>query len=363
MFFFLGGFLGLHIAGAQNLVINPSFEEHQRCPNNFSTNSKEFNLPGWHSANSGTPDYYHQCSWGDCDVPFNWAGESNAHSGLAYAGLYVWNRPNNKPRSYREYIQGELSAPLKKDKRYRLEFYFKLASYSVYSVDRIGMLLTDTAIVNKDDKAITVIPTLSVIREEPISKSGWDQAVMEYRAKGGEKYITIGNFFDNLTTQFTQLESRKGKSPMLNGSAYFYIDDVSVVPLDPEEIPAPLVWTDGQEVKPDETYVLKNIQFEFDRYKLLPVSFPELNKLVSILSQKPDWKAELNGHTDDVGSDEYNLELSQNRARSVGEYLRSKGIEASRIITNGFGKQRPLIESKDEAARTLNRRVEVRFVK
>lgn len=347
----------------QNLVINPSFEEYYRCPNNFSTTSKEFNLPGWHSANSGTPDHYHQCSWGDGDVPFNWAGESNAHGGKGYAGIYVWSKPSNKPRSYREYIQGELKEPLEKGKRYRLSFYFKLATYSVYSVDRIGMLLTDKLLNLSEDGVIDQKPQLSVVRDEPFSKSGWDLAEIDVVAEGGERYVVVGNFFDNLTTQFTSLEYRKGKSPMLNSSAYVYIDDVSVVSLDPSPAPAPLAWSDGREVKPDEVYVLKNIQFEFDRYALLPVSFPELDKLVRILNEKPEWKAELDGHTDDVGSDDYNLELSRNRANSVGQYLQSKGIDGRRLTIHGYGKQKPLVESKGDSARTVNRRVEVRFIR
>ncbi|HRI78432.1 MAG TPA: OmpA family protein [Cyclobacteriaceae bacterium] len=359
-------FIFIYSSGiAQNLVNNPSFEEHFRCPNNFSTTSKEFVLPGWRSANTGTPDYYHQCSWGDCDVPFNWAGESNAHSGLAYAGIYVWSRPTNKPRSYREYIQGELKDALIKDKRYKIEFYFKLASYSVYTVDRIGLLLSDSSFALSGDQVITVPPTLSLVSPEPITKGGWEHAEMEYRARGGEKYVTIGNFFDNLNTQFTQLESRKGKSTMLTGSAYFYIDDVSVFPLDPDPVPKPepLVWTDGREIKTEETYILKNIQFEFNRYALLPVSFPELDKLATILNERMSWKAELNGHTDDVGSEEYNLELSRNRAQSVGDYLKARGIAADRLLINGYGKQKPLVQSKEDSARTLNRRVEVRFIK
>lgn len=357
---------------AQNLVLNPSFEDHYRCPNNFNTSSREFSIPGWRSATTGTPDYFHQCSWGDCDVPFNWAGESNAHNGLGYVGIYVWNRPtvktNAKPRSYREYIEGELKDPMIKGKRYQVEFYYKLASYSVYSVDRIGLLLTDSIISLKGDEVIQKKPQLSVVKEEPVTKAGWELATMEYVAEGGEQYVVIGNFFDNMSTQFSQLEFRKGKSPMLSGSSYFYVDDVSVILLDPDpvivkETPKELIWPEGGEVKEDETYVLKHIQFEFDKYILLPVSYPELDRLVKILNQKPEWKAELNGHSDDVGSDEYNLELSRNRAASVGRYLESKGIAPSRLITRGYGKKQPLVVSKGDSARMLNRRVEVRFVK
>ncbi len=348
-------------ASSQNLVINPSFEDHVRCPSNFSANSRDFNLPGWKSANTGTPDYFHQCSWGDCDVPFNWAGESNAHSGLAYVGIYVWNRPNSKPRSYREYVQGELVRPLEKGKRYRIEFYFKLASYSVYTSDRIGLMLSDSSFFVAADQTLNRTPALSLIRTAPITADAWECAAIEYRASGGERFVTIGNFFDNLSTQFSQLEFRKGKSPMLSGSAYFYVDDVAVVALDKEE-PLRLVWTDGEEIKPEETYVLRNTQFEFDQYVLLPVSYPELDKLVMILAEKP-WRAELIGHTDDIGGDEYNLELSRNRASSVARYLVSKGIAADRLSIYGFGKQRPVSTAKDEEARTLNRRVEVRFIK
>lgn len=362
----VAAFLCLTLAArGQNLVINPSFEERNRCPNHFSANQRDFNLPGWRSANTGTPDYYNQCSWGDCDVPFNWAGESNAHSGVAYSGIYVWNRPTKTPRSYREYIHGELSEPLRKDKRYRIEFYFKLASYSVYTADRVGMMLTDSAFFQPNDQVIERMPALLWIGKEPLTSGGWELASGEYRATGGERFVVIGNFFDNLNTQFSQLETRKGRSPMLSGSAYFYIDDVSVIPLDPPDPPVeePLVWSDGTEVKPEEVYVLKNIQFEFDQYVLLPVSFPELNKVVEILTRQPGWRAELSGHTDYIGSEEYNLELSRNRANSVRAYLISKGIAPERLSAQGFGKSRPLVNEKDDKARMINRRVEVKFLK
>lgn len=360
----LGALVCFSLSGfGQNLVVNPSFEERNRCPNQFSANQRDFNLPGWKSASTGTPDYFNQCSWGESDVPFNWAGESNARSGVAYAGVYVWSRPNAKPRSYREYIHGELSEPLKKDKRYHVEFFFKLASYSVYTADRIGLMLTDTAFFQSNDQTINHVPALSWIGDEPVTSSGWLMASGEYRATGGERFIILGNFFDNLSTQFTQLEGRKGRSPMLSGSAYFYIDDVSVIPLDPPEPkPEALVWSDGQEVKTDETYVLKHIQFEFDQYVLLPVSFPELDRVVDILVSQPNWKAELSGHTDYIGTDDYNLELSRNRANSVRDYLITKGINPNRLTAHGYGKTKPLVKERDDAARMVNRRVEIRFL-
>lgn len=346
-------------AVAQNLVINPGFEEYFRCPSSFSTDSRDFFLPGWSSANMGTPDHFHQCSWSDNDVPFNWAGQTNAHTGLGYAGIYTWN---NNGKNYREYIQCELASPLEKGIRYRIGFHFQLSSYSVYATDRIGLILSDSLIFRKDDKVIRHAAILQKTKEDLFTDRDWLEASTEYVAKGGEQYLVIGNFSDDKATRHQQLTSRKGKSFMLSASAYYYIDDVSVVRLDPVPEPVPL-WTDGREIEPNETYILKNIQFEFDSYQLLSVSFPELDKLVEVMKTKPDWDVELAGHTDDQGSDDYNLVLSQNRARSVGEYLVTKGVDQSRIRTTGFGKKQPLVSRTDEAARSVNRRVEVKFLK
>ncbi|HLZ15564.1 MAG TPA: OmpA family protein, partial [Cyclobacteriaceae bacterium] len=115
------------------------------------------------------------------------------------------------------------------------------------------------------------------------------------------------------------------------------------------------------DVRTNEVYILKHIHFQFDSYQLLPSSFAELDFLISILKQHPQWKVQLSGHTDDQGSDDYNLMLSSNRAKSVGDYLSQHGIRTELIETLGFGKQRPLLSGNGEQARSLNRRVEVKF--
>ncbi len=146
---------------------------------------------------------------------------------------------------------------------------------------------------------------------------------------------------------------------MLGTSAYYYIDDVSV--FSNEEPTA-----ESEEIfdspKLNETYILKNIHFQFNSYELLPSSFTELDVLISILKKNPNWKVQLSGHTDDLGSEEYNLSLSRNRVKSVGNYLIKNGIPVTRIQTQGFGKQKPLHQGNDEQSRALNRRVEAKFL-
>jgi OOP family OmpA-OmpF porin len=341
---------------AQNLVPNPGFETFYRCPFGYNAYAKDFYLPGWNSPSEGTPDYFHTCSRaGDSSVPRNWAGVADPHSGSGYAGVYVWGR-NGK--SYREYIQSKLVEPLQKGKTYSVGFYFKLSSYSQYKTDRIGLLLLDTALELRRNKVFPVEPTLSVI-QTPMEAGGWDQANMMYKAHGGETYLVVGNFYDDHNTENIRLDHRTGKSSTLNGIAYFYIDDVSVMPVREDSI----VSANAELHNPsNRIYALKNIQFEFNSYRLIPSYIPELDKLVAILKDKSQWNVELIGHTDDVGPDAYNVVLSRSRATGVSEYLKSRGIASARITTTAMGEAKPLINKTDENSRMVNRRVEVQFV-
>jgi outer membrane protein OmpA-like peptidoglycan-associated protein len=349
---------------AQNLVLNGGFEEYTVCPGSFHQNTQEFKVPHWFTANTGTPDHFHACSAGEADVPSNWAGVSEAYEGNGYAGLYVWiDRAQNH---YREYIETKLTEELKKDSVYVIAFRFRLSSYSTFSIDRMGCLLGDSAVVIKHDQAFFDSIQLHLIRDSALTQQTglWEEARWNYRASGGEQYLTIGNFFNNQLTKTYKIKSRPVQQEMLAAGSYYYIDDVRVVPMwqyvrdslaQAEQVLMP------QQVVLNKNYVLKNIQFEFDSYKLIPPSFDELDKIVTVLSQNRSWRIYVEGHTDDRGSELYNLRLSQNRANSVALYLISQGIQKERIITRGYGKSKPIRNEVSETARLLNRRVECRF--
>lgn len=108
---------------------------------------------------------------------------------------------------------------------------------------------------------------------------------------------------------------------------------------------------------------LNNIYFDFDRFELKPESFSELDRVNKFLIDNPDIKVEISAHTDAVGSDEYNLELSQKRAESVVNYLISKGIYSDRLIAKGYGESVPVADNETDEGRSLNRRVEMKIVK
>ena len=105
-----------------------------------------------------------------------------------------------------------------------------------------------------------------------------------------------------------------------------------------------------------EPIVLRNVLFEPNSAVLLPESAGELNRLVELLRSYPEQRISIQGHTDDVGSEEDNQVLSEARAASVRDYLLAQGIAAERLEVRGFGESQPLVDGTDEESRRLNRR-------
>jgi outer membrane protein OmpA-like peptidoglycan-associated protein len=108
---------------------------------------------------------------------------------------------------------------------------------------------------------------------------------------------------------------------------------------------------------------LNNVFFDLDKYNLRPESFVELDRVVKLMKENPSIEIELSAHTDSRASDEHNLVLSDNRAKSVREYIISKGIDASRMTSIGYGETRPVAPNDTEENMQLNRRVEFKIVK
>lgn len=114
---------------------------------------------------------------------------------------------------------------------------------------------------------------------------------------------------------------------------------------------------------------LNNVFFDFDKWDLRPESFIELDRVVKLLKENPSIEIEMSAHTDSHGSDDYNFKLSDERARSVREYILSKGIAPSRIVSQGYGETKPVVPNTNPDGtdnpenRQLNRRVEFKILK
>lgn len=121
-------------------------------------------------------------------------------------------------------------------------------------------------------------------------------------------------------------------------------------------------FTVNLEFDPPKTFVLDNVEFDFGKSTLRPQSYATLNDLVDYLKRKLNERIEVGGHTDNVGSDEKNLVLSLERAKSIVAYLTAQGIDNSRLVAKGYGAEEPIEENTTEEGRQKNRRTEVKIL-
>jgi outer membrane protein OmpA-like peptidoglycan-associated protein len=115
-------------------------------------------------------------------------------------------------------------------------------------------------------------------------------------------------------------------------------------------------------IKTGTSLEIEDIHFDFNSYKLSTASSKELDKLVQWMKTNKKVMVQIEAHTDDVGSDEFNHQLSDKRAKEIVSYLSKKGINASRMKAKGFGKSKPRVEGETEEARAQNRRVELHVI-
>lgn len=197
--------------------------------------------------------------------------------------------------------------------------------------------------------------------------------------------IQVGNDAEG-TAFLTQIAEIGGCSTLINakdllcanGMASFvekvFLEKVGAPAPAPASAPAPMD-SDGDGVlDPDDQcpgtpagakvnavgcWVLDNVLFDFDKDVIKPEAFAQLDAVYEILEKNPAMSVELQGHTDNIGTKKYNMNLSLRRANSVANYLVNKGIARNRLATTGFGFDKPVALNSTDFGRSLNRRVEI----
>jgi outer membrane protein OmpA-like peptidoglycan-associated protein len=123
--------------------------------------------------------------------------------------------------------------------------------------------------------------------------------------------------------------------------------------------PAPAPLAAAAEPAPTAPLVLEGVNFDFDKSDIRPEDHAKLDQDVATLKEWGDIKVEVAGHTCNIGTDDYNLGLSQRRAESVRNYLIDKGIPADRLTAKGYGESQPVADNATNEGRIQNRRVEL----
>lgn len=177
-----------------------------------------------------------------------------------------------------------------------------------------------------------------------------------------------------LTTAASKINGSKLDNRNLTIGLNYYFGTPAVAPVvvaavapvavkeEPKPAPAPVLapvpetWKTLLENKP---VCIEGANFEFDSAKLRSGEIRKLDEVVSFAEKYSDAKLEADGHTCSIGSEAYNLRLSERRAESIKAYLVKKGVAADRITTKGYGESKPIADNKTREGREMNRRVEV----
>lgn len=136
-------------------------------------------------------------------------------------------------------------------------------------------------------------------------------------------------------------------------------DRCPLTPGDPANFGCPILAVEDAEIL---NTAFQNLEFETAKAVIRSSSFPSMDELARLLISKPSYKLKISGHTDNVGSDAYNMTLSKNRAQSTARYLIGKGVPQNRLLTDWFGESQPIADNNTPEGRQINRRVEMQVV-
>lgn len=290
---------------------------------------------------------------------------SNGFSGYGGTDIYVSKRLDDTWTSWSEpeNLGPEINSPLE-------DLFFNIPAESEYAYYSRGVTETNTdifrvklPIMRSPEPWVTVKGKLvdgetgkpigaKIIYERlpdgtelGIAQSNPETGEYEIKLPAGHLYGIRAEAKDHIS-ESQNLDLRNITSDMVIQNKDFNLQPIRVARIDE-----------------NATITLNNIFFDFDRATLRPESFPELDRLVSLMKERPAMQVEIDGHTCDIGDEQYNLGLSERRAKSVQKYIIGKGIEASRVAVQFFGETKPAVENTNRETRRKNRRVEFKIIK
>jgi gliding motility-associated-like protein len=238
-----------------NLVPNGSFEEYWECPTGPNQDGVQFEkCKYWQRPNEATSDFLHSCApeSSGASTPSNWHGYQIPQHGEGYVGLHFSAYSGNNPEA--EYVQCQLTEPLKPCTEYYVSFWVNLSNYSSMGTSAIGLRF-DIVPIEKSQPFVYhgfELPGHIIANNFIIDTTNWVEISGSYIAQGGEEYVTIGRFIDTTiysNWNYPTTEVDCDSCFILHPSAYYYVDNVSVIELEKiENIELPNIYspnTDG----------------------------------------------------------------------------------------------------------------------
>lgn len=385
-FIFYLPFTGVY---GQNLVLNAGFEGYYVCPDNYTTEYSKRFIKDWVMPTKGTPDYFNRCSKEMVGVPQNFMGSIFPAEGNGFIGLVLLDTPEVhdeidyrdyihsgplapvtitnanikkpdtkrkvKPINYREYVQTQLKLPLQPNQLYLISFKYALAQYSTFVANRLGVAFTEKPFTQKDG-VLPLNPHAFIDTAVLYSTPGiWVEFADTFRTRGGELYMTIGNFYTDKQTQYfpndiSSLNTTLQRAILTNQVAYYYIDDVKVEPITAERVAnlSPRFLPFSRLIKDQLLRIdtlnryfalLDEVYFDIGQPVSKPHSICQLEWLVKFLEKNGNLGIELNGLIHGVELDSIG---AQSRVNALHEYLESSGISHSRLRSKVLGDYKPI---------------------
>lgn len=379
----------IFLDGQNNILQNGDFEKIVQCPQNhtkyLSTDTNKILLPHWHFINRSTPDFFHRCSNdSDVGIPCNFAGCSEPLSGNGYIGmiLRVDSHYYQYNKGYVEHIATEIFPSLDRNHFYLVKFFYKLAPNSGIASNGLGVYFSASLPkFNEFEEYKYFEPQIYLDNTKIIDNREWKEFIGYFIASGTEKFLTIGNFspFD---IQKTKVLRNGEPQNEMDYYAYYYIDDVQLYEISDttnyhintictqidffplvEQINYSNIMNKLDTLSLNKPFILENIYFDFDSYRLSSKSFATLDSIANYLKDHKTIEFIINGHTDNIGSSFYNQWLSTERAKSVYKYFYESGISPARMQYIGYGDSMPITSNKTNEGRQKNRRVELVIIK
>ena len=352
-------------ANGQNLLPNGDFSEKITC----IEYDQECGPMGWKLTSSDPPTYFEEYNSDSVRIS-QWTA-------VVMKNFYI--------PDYREYLQAPILCPLIKGKKYLVRIEVKPNHYAVRELD---IAFLPSYAVAKYNTLLPIQPAIKFYNDKfLLSKSNdWLTLTRTFIATGYEKYILIGNFQSDASTYAKHIDETKGtrvsyfvkKAELLqtdNSPICDYSNKLALLrkdryrhtlfmnrffpnfdSLETRQTQAnKSISGDDVSEKPE---LFQPVYFKFNRFNLDNKSKSVLDSLSDFLLKNKGIFVKISGHTDNIGSDSYNLRLSIKRAQSAGKYLQSKGINKNRIVIQGLGSSNPIETNNTPDGRQINRRAE-----
>jgi hypothetical protein len=366
-FFFMGF---VYSQNDLNYVQNGSFETVAGKQKKLGNIDK---ATGWAAA-TGTPSdlFVGGEKIPDLSAPTNLYGKQDAKDGSNYAGIVAFSYNNKVPRTY---VYSELTKELKKGSRYCVKFYVVLAEASKYYCNNVGALFTKDPVDASASQVLNTGKNGGVVlhsnnkMEDFNSNFDWKQVCGTYVAKGNEKYIVIGNFSDEVDTEWEKNNIKNSDySPVV--AAYYYIDNITVEALEngeacecmvaEKEVYSKTLYkyspTIDEKMTVNQQIEIQRAFYTFGESAITSDQSPALDFIIEKMKANTSLKLEIQGHSDiiedsvGVYKPEY-ANMATNRINAAINYFTSNGIDESRLISMPLDSTEPseeIFESDEE---------------